>query len=213
MTTTRTLKHRADRVLVEVFRSLFEEIDVPRLRREVAEMERRNPGWEPRDLALLLSRRAALRCAAAGAMTGLPSGLIAVATLGADLAYLVFQQFRLVLGIATVYGHEPTARERFTDALACVAYGSGIGLGKQGMAAVLETARSQGAVLADRIGSRLFADRLGRLVPFVGAVSGGAVNFLLIRAVGRTTIRYYESQHIDPALADEIWSEGDREHA
>ena len=26
------------------------------------------------------------------------------------------------------------------------------------------------------------------------------------------TIRYYEN-HIDPALADEIWQEGDREHA
>ena len=57
----------------------------------------------------MLARRTAIRCAAAGAVTGLPLGLAALGTLGADLAYLVYQQFRLILGIATIYGHEPTA--------------------------------------------------------------------------------------------------------
>ncbi|HSN69283.1 MAG TPA: EcsC family protein [Thermoanaerobaculia bacterium] len=207
-----SLKLRADRVLIEVFRSLFEEIDIPKLRREIAAMERNNPDWEPREYAQLLTRRTALRCAATGAMTGLPSGMLAVATLGADLAYLVYQQFRLILGIATIYGKEPTAKERFTEALACVAYGSGVGIGKGGMSALLESARSQGAVIADRIGSRFFAERLGRIVPVVGALSGGAVNFFVVRAIARTTIRYYEAR-VDPLLADEIWNEGDREHA
>ena len=207
-----SFKLRADRVLVEVFRSLFEEIDIAKLRREIAAMQRSNPDWEPREHALLLTRRTALRCAATGAMTGLPSGLLAVATLGADLAYLVYQQFRLILGIATIYGEEPTSKERFNEALACVAYGSGVGIGKGGMSALLESARSQGAVIADRIGSRIFAERLGRIVPVVGALSGGAVNFFVVRAIARTTIRYYEAR-LDPILADEIWNEGDREHA
>jgi hypothetical protein len=212
MSRTATLKHHADRVLVEVFRSLFEEIDTARLRREIAGMRRDNPEWEPRAYALQLSRRTALRCAATGAMTGLPSGMLAVATLGADLAYLVYQQFRLILGIATIYGEEPTAKERFTEALACIAYGSGVGVGKQGMSALLESARSQGALVADRIGSRFFAERIGRIVPVVGALSGGAVNFFVVRAIARTTIRYYEGR-VDPLVADEIWNEGDREHA
>ena len=207
-----SFKLRADRVLVEVFRSLFEEIDIAKLRREIAAMQRSNPDWEPREHALLLTRRTALRCAATGAMTGLPSGLLAVATLGADLAYLVYQQFRLILGIATIYGEEPTSKERFNEALACVAYGSGVGIGKGGMSALLESARSQGAVIADRIGSRFFAERLGRIVPVVGALSGGAVNFFVVRAIARTTIRYYEAR-LDPVLADEIWNDGDREHA
>jgi hypothetical protein len=212
MSRTATFKYHADRVLIEVFRSLFEEIDTQKLRREIAAMQRDNPAWEPREHALLLTRRTALRCAATGAMTGLPSGMLAVATLGADLAYLVYQQFRLILGIATIYGEEPTGKERFTEALACIAYGSGVGIGKQGMSALLESARSQGALVADRIGSRFVAERLGRFVPFVGALSGGAVNFFVVRAIARTTIRYYE-RRIDPLLAEEIWSEGDREHA
>lgn len=212
MPKTESFKLRADRVLVEVFRSLFEEIDIVKLRREIAAMQRSNPDWEPREQAVLLTRRTALRCAATGAMTGLPSGMLAVATLGADLAYLVYQQFRLILGIATIYGEEPTAKERFNEALACIAYGSGVGIGKGGMSALLESARSQGAVIADRIGSRLFAERLGRIVPVVGALSGGAVNFFVVRAIARTTIRYYEAR-LDPVLADEIWNEGDREHA
>lgn len=212
MTRAGKFKQKADGVLIDLFRSLFEEIDIAKLRAEVDVLRRNNPLFEPRDQARLLYRRTAIRCAATGAVTGLPSGMIAVATLGADLAYLVYQQFRLILGIATVYGYEPTGRERFSEALACVAFGSGVGLGKQGLAAVLESARMEGGFLAERIGTRIAGERLGRMVPFIGAVSGGALNYWVVRSVGRTTVRYYESL-IDPVLADEIWAEGDREHA
>ena len=109
---TRTLKRRADSMLVEVFRSLFEEIDTDKLRAEVEDLRRRNPGFDPERVAETLMRRTAFRCAATGAMTGFPSGILAVAVLGADLAYLIYQQFRLILGIANVYGYEPSSRER-----------------------------------------------------------------------------------------------------
>jgi hypothetical protein len=33
-----------------------------------------------------------------------------------------------------------------------------------------------------------------------------------VRAAGNAAIRYYESR-VDPELAEEIWAEGDREHA
>lgn len=212
MDALRKFKQRADSTLVEVFRSLFEEIDTEKLKREVAKLKSNAPDFDPRDHARLLARRTAVRCAATGALTGLPSGMLAVATLGADLAYLVYQQFRLVLGIATIYGHEPSARERFNEALSCLALGSGVGLGRQGLAVVLESATIEGGLVAQKIGSRLAYERLGRLVPLVGAVSAGAISYFAVRAVGRATIRYYESL-IDPNLADEIWLEGDREHA
>src|SRR6185436_6403426 len=99
-------------------------------------------------------RRTAIRCAAAGAVTGLPSGFLAIGTLGADLAYLVFQQFRLVVGIATIYGHEPSGRERFAEAFSCLAYSSGVGIGKQGLATVLESATIEGGMVAEKIGTR-----------------------------------------------------------
>ena len=73
-------------------------------------------------------------------MTGLPSGLIAIGSLGADLAYLMYQQFRLIVGIATIYGHEPSHRERFHEAVSCLAYASGVGIGKQGIATLFESA-------------------------------------------------------------------------
>ena len=159
-----------------------------------------------------LIRRTAFRCAAAGAVTGLPSGLIAIGTLGADLAYLIFQQFRLILGVATLYGQEPTHRERFTEALSCLAYASGVGIGKQGIATVLESAKIEGGAVAERIGERFARDRIAKIVPFVGALSGGALNYFSVRAVGRAAIKYYESR-VDPVIADEIWLEGDREGA
>jgi len=207
-----TFKQRADSVLEEVFRSLFEEIDTDKIKREADLLRLQSPDFDPVDHARLLSRRTALRCAAAGAVSGVPSGFLAIGTLGADLAYLIYQQFRLILGIATLYGHEPSQRERFNEALACLAYGSGVGLGKGGIAVVLGSATIEGGIIAERIGTRFLRDRLSKFIPFVGIVSGGALNYFAVSAVGRSTIRYYESK-IDPLLADEIWLDGDREHA
>jgi len=210
MEKVRQLKKRADSLLEEVFRSLFEEIDSEKIRRDVAALKAGAPGFEPADYATMLVRRTALRCAAAGAVTGLPSGLLAIGSLGADLAYLIFQQFRLIVGIAAIYGHEPSQRERFHEALSCLAYASGVGIGKQGIAVALESFEA-GAV-AEKIGARFMRERLAKIVPFVGALTGGALNYMSVRAVGRAAIRYYESV-IDQEIADEIWADGDREHA
>jgi hypothetical protein len=213
MTSIHRFKKQADSMLIEVFQSLFEEIDTEKLKKEVSLLKRTSPDFDPIDHARLLTRRTALRCAATGAITGMPSGVFAVATLGADLAYLVYQQFRMILGIATIYGHEPSSKERFSEALSCLALGSGITLGRQGLAVALESAAAlEGGVVAQKIGSKILYERLGKVVPVLGALSAGAISYFAVRAVGRATIRYYESL-IDPVLADEIWLEGDREHA
>jgi hypothetical protein len=212
MSKAKEMKRRADSMLEELFRSLFEDIDTEKLKKEVDELRAGAPTFEPAQHSRMLARRAAIRCAAAGAVTGLPTGLAALGTLGADLAYLVYQQFRLILGIAIVYGHEPTARERFSEALSCLAYASGVGAGKQGIAAMIGAATIEGGMIAEKIGTRVLRDRLTKVIPFVGVISGGALNYAAIYAVSRSAIRYYESR-IEPELAEEIWSEGDREHA
>jgi hypothetical protein len=212
MVSAKKMKRHADSMLEEVFRALFEEIDTDKLRIELDDQRERMPDFHPAQHARMLARRTAIRCAAAGALTGLPLGLATIGTLGADLAYLVYQQFRLVVGIAIVYGHEPSSRERFTEALSCLAYGSGVGIGKQGVAAMLGSATIEGGLIAEKIGARFMRERLTKVVPFVGVISGGALNYAAVYAVARNAIRYYESL-IDPLLADEIWAEGDREHA
>jgi hypothetical protein len=208
----RELKRRADSVLEEVFRSLFEEIDMEKVRKEVAAAQEGAPELQRAEHAHQLARRAAIRCAAAGAVTGLPSGIFAIGSLGADLSYLMFQQFRLIVAIATIYGHEPTHRERFAEAMSCLAYASGVGIGKHGIGTLLESAAAEGGVVAEKIGTRFLRERIAKAIPFVGAVSGGALNYWSVRAVGRAAIRYYEGK-VDQSVADEIWAEGDREHA
>lgn len=208
----RELKRRADSILEEVFRSLFEEIDTDKIQKEVAGLKAAAPDYRPVRHARTLARRTALRCAAAGAVTGLPGGALAIGALGADVAYLIYQQFRLILGIAAIYGHAPSNRERFSEALSCLAFSSGVGIGKQSIATVLGSATVEGGAVAERIGARMVRERLARIVPIVGAVSGGALNYVSVRAVAHNAIRYYESR-VEAALADEIWAEGDREHA
>jgi uncharacterized protein (DUF697 family) len=212
MNKAKEFKRHADNVLEELFRSVFEEIDTTKLRKEVDDLRASAPDFQPAKHARMLARRTAIRCAAAGALTGLPLGLAAIGTLGADLAYLVYQQFRLVLGIATIYGYEPSSRERFSEALSCLAYGSGVGIGKQGVAAMLGSASIEGGVIAEKIGARFVRERLTKFIPVVGVISGGALNYAAVFAVGRSAIRYYDAR-IDDTLAEEIWAEGDREHA
>jgi hypothetical protein len=212
MSKARDLKRRADSMLEEVFRALFEEIDTDKIRREVDEIRASSPETETRDYAAMLARRTAIRCAAAGAVTGIPAGLAALGALGADLAYLVYQQFRLILGIATIYGHEPSSRERFTEALQCLAFASGVGVGKQGIATMLESASAEGGMIAEKIGTGFVRERIARMIPVVGAVTAGVLNYAAVRATARNAIRYYESR-VEPVEADEIWADGDREHA
>ncbi len=199
-------KRRADSVLEEVFRSIFEEIDMDKLRAEVDALREAAPDFAAKQHARTLARRTAIRCAAAGAVTGLPLGLAAIGTLGADLAYLMYQQFRLIVGIAAIYGHDLTSRERFGEAFSCLAYATGVGAGKQGIALL------GSAGMIEKISARAFREQLTKLIPFVGIISGGALNYASVHAVGRAAIRYYESL-VDPDLAEEIWAEGDREHA
>jgi hypothetical protein len=208
----RELKRRADSVLEEVFRALFEEIDTDRIRKEVDELRATWPDTAASDYAHKLARRTAIRCAAAGAVTGIPAGLAAIGALGADLAYLVYQQFRLILGIATIYGHEPSSRERFSEALQCLAWASGVGVGKQGIATMLESASAEGGIVFEKIGTRFARERIARIIPVVGAVSAGVLNWAAVHATARAAIRYYEAR-VEPSEADEIWADGDREHA
>ena len=208
----RELKRRADSVLEELFRSLFEEIDADKIRREVDQLRASAPEFTSRAHARRLARRTAIRCAAAGAVSGLPGGLVAIGALGADLAFLVYQQFRLILGIAAIYGHEPSARERFSESLQCLAWASGAGIGKQGLAAVLESATVEGGIVAEKIGARAIREQIARFIPVFGAVSASALNYVAVMATARAAIRYYETK-IDPEEADAIWEEGDREHA
>ena len=187
------IKRRADSMLEDLFRAMFEEVDTEKIRKDVAKLRESAPTFKPEQLARTLARRTAIRCAAAGALTGLPVGVAAIGAIGADLAYLVYQQFRMIVGIATIYGCEPSGRERFAEALACLAYASGVGFGKHGISAIL-------------------ASRMTRAIPVIGAMTGGALNYAAIHAAARSAIRYYERK-VDPAVADEIWAEGDREHA
>ncbi len=212
MSKAKGFKKRADTVLEEIFRSMFEEIDTDKLKKEVDELREKTPDWAPARHARVLARRTAIRCAAAGAVTGLPLGIAALGTLSADLAYLVYQQFRLVLGIATMFGYEPSSRERFHEALACLAYASGVGAGKQGIAAILGSATTSGGVIAEKIGARMMREQISKIVPFLGVLSGGALNYAAVMAVSRSAVRYYGSL-VDPVVAEEIWAEGDREHA
>ena len=77
---------------------------------------------------------------------------------------------------------------------------------------MLGSATIEGGMIAEKIGTRVLRDRLTKFIPFVGVISGGALNYAAVYVVARSAIQYYETR-VEPELAEEIWAEGDREHA
>ena len=151
-------------------------------------------------------------CAKAGTV-GFASGVGGLTTLPltlpAELASLLALQLRLVAAIAVSHGHDLRSEKVRTAAYICllgnsareVAHEAGVQLGKA------MTLKAIGAISAETIkainkavGFRLLTKfgqtgtlRLGRLVPVVGGVLGGTVDYVSTRTVARVANKMFGS--------------------
>ncbi|HUG02723.1 MAG TPA: hypothetical protein VML95_12720 [Longimicrobiales bacterium] len=150
--------------------------DVARLRAEAG------PGGDPVAIAWARARERARKTAAIGAVTTIPSMIPvlgpAIAALGvvADWRYVAAQQRDLVLEIAALFDvrlDDPTGRVRalFLTSTGAALAGSAVG-------------EAVGRAAARRVARR----GLARVVPGVGAVVAGALNYASTVAIGRAAI-------------------------
>jgi hypothetical protein len=45
-------------------------------------------------------------------------------------------------------------------------------------------------MIAEKLGTNFFRERLAKAIPFVGVAAGGALNYVSVRAVGRAAIKF-----------------------
>jgi hypothetical protein len=149
-------------------RAVLDETDAGRAAEDVARLRRRHPRASRDEIAARLIRRAALQCAAAGALLTGPAAFFGAMPFGADLAWQVVSLNRLVLSLAALYGRRPTGRDR----MAGVAIAAGAGLSSEAL--------RQGLVrLLRRSSPRSVAARTA-----VGALAGGALGYFAAVAIG-----------------------------
>lgn len=151
-----------------IARAVLDESHRQRAGMEVERLRERYPRASRDELAEKVIRRAALQCAAAGALLAGPAAFFGAMPFGADLAYQAVWLNRMVLSIAAIY-REDDARSRAGGVLGGVAAGLGTEVLRQGLVRALRGA------LPRRPGVRTA----------VGALAGGALGFAAAMAVGR----------------------------
>ena len=149
-------------------RAVLDESNRQRAGMEVERLRERYPRASRDELASRVIRRAAVQCAAAGALLAGPAAFFGAVPFGADFAYQAVCLNRMVLAVAAIY-REDDARSRAGGVLGGVAAGLGSELLRQGLVRALRGA------LPRRPGVRTA----------VGAVAGGALGYSAAMAVGR----------------------------
>ncbi len=150
------------------------------------------------------------RAALTGAVTALPGGLWALVGMGADVQLTAIYAVRMAAKIAQSYGYDTSTVEeqvRLADVLALAAgidslRGVGNWLTREGMVQFLPDILPR--VLA-RVSVELTSEQaakwVGRLIPGVSAVVGGAVDYAFLRAAGERAIAYYHNRALTERAA------------
>lgn len=145
------------------------------------------------------------RAALTGAITGLPGGLWALVAAGADVQLTVIYAVRMASMIAQAYGYDTSLLEEqahLADVLALVAgidsiRGVGNYLTREGLTMLIPEvlpkvlARASIEVSKDEAGKLV-----GKIIPGVGAVVGGAIDYGFIRAAGEKARAYYHTRYM-----------------
>ncbi len=145
-----------------------------------------------------------------GALTSLPGGLWALVATGLDVQLTAIYAVRMAAKVAQSYGYDTSLMEEqahLADVLALVAgvdslRGVGNWLTREGLTELLPR-------VLPRILARLSLDLteeqtarwIGRIIPGVSAIVGGAVDYTFLRVAGERAIAYYHNRYIDEHAA------------
>ena len=181
------------------------EIDPEQFRRQLAE---RHALWVPSfarmkdvplehldSIAEALIRDAERLALVEGAGLGL-GGMI---TLLPDASFLTIITLRLIQRLALLYGFEARDGDQRIEMWKAAAAASGIDYGKDlaGKQVCEKVAPRVARLLAAKLGTETAEKWVGRMVPVVSSVIGGALNFSFVRGWGRRVQRHLRGRHLE----------------
>ncbi len=151
------------------------------------------------------------RALVTGAITGLPGGLWALVAAGADVQLTAVYAVRMAADVAQSYGYDTSIMEEQAHLAEVLALAAGIdslrGVGnwltREGLIRILPELLPRILVkLSVEITQEQAAKLVGRLIPGVGAIVGGAIDYTFLRVAGERAIAYYRNRYmIDHGLA------------
>jgi len=194
--------------------NLFSLVNKNDVLRRVEMLRQKHPCLDKRELSALVVKNNAKKCAILGAATAAPATVPGVGTLISILAgtatnimLLIHFLALMVLEIAVINGRNPDAAGTDREALWVLAGALGANVASRGMTPSVVAGMSGEiftsiiqrtlAMLGIKVAQRTI---IARIVPLLGMVFAGAINYSMVQTIGKSVIKHYSS----PA---EVWSD------
>jgi len=166
-----------------------------------ASCKKAHPGDKRKQVDSLIKRHVAMG-AASGFLTGLGGLVTLPVTVPANIASVLFLQVRMIIAVAIIGGYDPKDSRVKTFVYSCLLGNAvkdalkdaGVEVGKRIVLRKIIFAISSGAIIRINrmVGFRLLAKfgekglvNLGKLVPVMGGVLGGAMDAVWVAGVGK----------------------------
>ncbi|MCL6559529.1 MAG: EcsC family protein [Firmicutes bacterium] len=190
----------------------FDHINKNDIRKRVEKLRRKNPDLTREELCRLIVKKKSRWCAAAGAVTALPGAVPVLGTLVAivggtalDMTAMGFFVTEMILEVAAVYNRKLDIQGTSREAVWVLMSSVGAGMAGRGLTKVTVAQLSgrafmrliEQALLA--MGIRATQRTVLRIIPFIGTVIAGAVNYYTCKKVGEFVIKHYASNSYDDA--------------
>lgn len=170
--------------LLRFGRKRFEQFlntDLTQMQASFNALQAANPNATTEQLISKITHQQALRCGIVGALTGLGGVFTLPIALPLDIYVSLRIQAALVDFIAHTYGHDRVSDIEARVRTHLIMSGSG------------QVTEATSRVVM-RFVLRILGKSLSKIVPFIGALVAFAVNYAIVQAIGRITLRWYSQR-------------------
>ena len=188
----------------------FDHVNKEDIKKRVEKLKRKNPDLKKDEICRLIIKNKSRWCAAAGAVTALPGAVPVLGTLVAvvggtalDMTAMGFFTTEMILEIAAVYNRNLDIPGTSREAVWVLVSSVGAGAAGRGLTRLTVSQLSgraflrliEQALLA--MGIRATQRTVLRIIPLIGMVIAGVVNYYTCKKVGEYVLKYYSENNYD----------------
>ena len=173
--------------------------------KKVAGMKKKHSGMTGRELCDLVIRRKSRWCAASGAVTALPGAFPGLGTVLAvfggtalDITALSYFMSEMILEMSAIYGRDLNIPAVSREALWVLVSAVGSDVAGKGLTRTVVAQMGRQAVvklmqeLLLSLGIRISQRSLLKIIPVLGTIISGAVNYYICKKIGKVAADYYD---------------------
>lgn len=202
--------------------NFFNMVDKEEVHRRVKALQEKHPDLSQRQLCDLIIAGKSRYCGVSGALTALPATVPMVGTVitlvggtALDLAAVGYFMTEMILEMSVVYGRNIRLPGVSREALWVMASAVSADMANKTVSSIaIKQMNNQVFVHMARevlvaLGIKATQRTVIKIIPFLGAIISGSVNYFICRRMGKIAADYYENNSFDQWAKDSIEIEGE----